>query len=161
MKTTLIKNCNIINEGEVFESDILIEDSVISKIANSISPNNSNTKIIDAEGNYIMPGLIDDQVHFREPGLTHKGNIFSESRAAVAGGITSFFEMPNTNPNTTTINELNKKFEIAKNNSLANYSFMFGGTNTNLDEILKNDLTQIPAVKLFLGSSTGNMLVDD
>ena len=161
MKTTLIKNCNIINEGEVFESDILIEDSIISKIANSISPNNSNTKIIDAEGNYIMPGLIDDQVHFREPGLTHKGNIFSESRAAVAGGITSFFEMPNTNPNTTTINELNKKFEIAKNNSLANYSFMFGGTNTNLDEILKNDLTQIPAVKLFLGSSTGNMLVDD
>jgi dihydroorotase len=114
MKTTLIKNCNIINEGEVFESDILIEDSIISKIANSISPNNSNTKIIDAEGNYIMPGLIDDQVHFREPGLTHKGNIFSESRAAVAGGITSFFEMPNTNPNTTTINELNKKFEIAK-----------------------------------------------
>ena len=89
MKTTLIKNCNIINEGEVFESDILIEDSIISKIANSISPNNSNTKIIDAEGNYIMPGLIDDQVHFREPGLTHKGNIFSESRAAVAGGITS------------------------------------------------------------------------
>ena len=161
MKTTLIKNCNIINEGEVFESDILIEDSIISKIANSISPNNSNTKIIDAEGNYVMPGLIDDQVHFREPGLTHKGNIFSESRAAVAGGITSFFEMPNTNPNTTTINELNKKFEIAKNNSLANYSFMFGGTNTNLDEILKNDLTQIPAVKLFLGSSTGNMLVDD
>ena len=115
MKRTLIKNCNIINEGEIFESDILIEDSIITKISNSISPNYPNTKIIDAEGNYIIPGLIDDQVHFREPGLTHKGNIFSESRAAVAGGITSFFEMPNTNPNTTTINELNKKFEIAKN----------------------------------------------
>ena len=161
MKRTLIKNCNIINEGEIFESDILIEDSIITKISNSISPNYPNTKIIDAEGNYIIPGLIDDQVHFREPGLTHKGNIFSESRAAVAGGITSFFEMPNTNPNTTTINELNKKFEIAKNNSLANYSFMFGGTNTNLEEILKNDFSEIPAVKLFLGSSTGNMLVDD
>ncbi len=161
MKRTLIKNCNIINEGEIFESDILIEDSIIKKISNSISPNYPNTKIIDAEGNYIIPGLIDDQVHFREPGLTHKGNIFSESRAAVAGGITSFFEMPNTNPNTTTINELNKKFEIAKNNSLANYSFMFGGTNTNLEEILKNDFSEIPAVKLFLGSSTGNMLVDD
>ena len=96
MKRTLIKNCNIINEGEIFESDILIEDSIITKISNSISPNYPNTKIIDAEGNYIIPGLIDDQVHFREPGLTHKGNIFSESRAAVAGGITSFFEMPNT-----------------------------------------------------------------
>ena len=161
MNKILIKNCRIINEGEIFESDILIENLKIKKISSSISADRPNTNIIDAKGNYIIPGLIDDQVHFREPGLTHKGNIFSESRAAVAGGITSFFEMPNTNPNTTTINELNKKFEIAKNNSLANYSFMFGGTNTNLEEILKNDLTQIPAVKLFLGSSTGNMLVDD
>ena len=161
MKRTLIKNCNIINEGEIFESDILIENSIITKIDNSISPNSPNINIIDAEGNYIIPGLIDDQVHFREPGLTHKGNIFSESRAAVAGGITSFFEMPNTNPNTTTIKELDKKFKIAKNSSLANYSFMFGGTNTNLEEILKNDTSKIPAIKLFLGSSTGNMLVDD
>ena len=118
-------------------------------------------RIIDAEGNFVIPGLIDDQVHFREPGLTHKGNIFSESRAAVAGGITSYFEMPNTQPNTTTIEELNKKFDIAKENSIANFSFMFGGTNSNLEEILKNNISEIPAIKLFLGSSTGNMLVDD
>ena len=161
MKRTIIKNANIINEGKIFESDILIEDSFISKISKSISPNFPNTKIIDAEGNFVIPGIIDDQVHFREPGLTHKGNIHSESRAAVAGGITSYFEMPNTKPNTTTIEELNKKFNIAGKNSIANYSFMFGGTNSNLDEILKNNLKEVPAIKLFLGSSTGNMLVDD
>ncbi len=161
MKRTIIKNANIINEGKIFESDILIENLVISKISKSISPKFPNTKIIDAEGNFVIPGLIDDQVHFREPGLTHKGNIYSESRASVAGGITSFFEMPNTYPNTVTINELNNKFKIAKENSIANYSFMFGGTNSNLEEILKNDIKEIPAIKLFLGSSTGNMLVDD
>ena len=161
MKRTIIKNANIINDQKIFESDILIEDSFISKISKSISPSYPNTKIIDAEGNFVIPGLIDDQVHFREPGLTHKGNIFSESRAAVAGGITSYFEMPNTQPNTTTIEELNKKFDIAKENSIANFSFMFGGTNSNLDEILKNNISEIPAIKLFLGSSTGNMLVDD
>ena len=161
MKRTIIKNANIINEGKIFESDVLIENLVISKISKSISPKFPNTKIIDAEGNFVIPGLIDDQVHFREPGLTHKGNIYSESRASVAGGITSFFEMPNTYPNTVTINELNNKFKIAKENSIANYSFMFGGTNSNLEEILKNDIKEIPAIKLFLGSSTGNMLVDD
>ena len=161
MKRTIIKNAKIINEEKIFDSDILIEGEFISKIAKSISPIFPNTRIIDAEGNHIIPGIIDDQVHFREPGLTHKGNIYSESRAAVAGGITSYFEMPNTQPNTTTIDELNKKFTIAKENSIANYSFMFGGTNSNLDEILKNNTTEIPAVKLFLGSSTGNMLVDD
>ena len=161
MNRVIIKNANIINEGKIIESDILIEGQFISKISESISPNFPNTKIIDAEGNYVIPGLIDDQVHFREPGLTHKGNIYSESRAAVAGGITSYFEMPNTNPNTTTIDELLNKFNIANQNSIANYSFMFGGTNSNLDEILKNDTKDIPAVKLFLGSSTGNMLVDD
>ncbi|MAU30940.1 MAG: dihydroorotase [Flavobacteriaceae bacterium] len=161
MKRTIIKNANIVNEGKIFESDILIEDLVISKISKSISPKFPNTKIIDAEANFVIPGLIDDQVHFREPGLTHKGNIYSESRASVAGGITSFFEMPNTYPNTVTINELNNKFKIAKENSIANYSFMFGGTNSNLEEILKNDTKEIPAIKLFLGSSTGNMLVDD
>ena len=161
MKRTIIKNANIINEGKIFESDILIEDSFISKISKSISPNFPNTKIIDAEGNFVIPGIIDDQVHFREPGLTHKGNIHSESRAAVAGGITSYFEMPNTKPNTTTIEELNNKFNIAGKNSIANYSFMFGGTNSNLDEILKNNFKEVPAIKLFLGSSTGNMLVDD
>ena len=161
MKRTIIKNANIINDQKIFESDILIEDSFISKISKSISPSYPNTKIIDAEGNFVIPGLIDDQVHFREPGLTHKGNIYSESRAAVAGGITSYFEMPNTQPNTTTIEELNKKFDIAKENSIANFSFMFGGTNSNLEEILKNNISEIPAIKLFLGSSTGNMLVDD
>ena len=161
MKRTIIKNANIINDNKIFESDILIEDSFISKISKSISPSLPNTKIIDAEGNFVIPGLIDDQVHFREPGLTHKGNIYTESRAAVAGGITSYFEMPNTQPNTTTIHELNKKFGIAKENSIANFSFMFGGTNTNLEEILKNNISEIPAIKLFLGSSTGNMLVDD
>ena len=161
MKRTIIKNAKIINEQKIFDSDILIEGSFISKISESISPNFPNTKIIDAEGNFIIPGLIDDQVHFREPGLTHKGDIYSESRAAVAGGITSYFEMPNTKPNTTTIDQLKNKFDLAKNNSIANFSFMFGGTNSNLDEILKNNTKEIPAIKLFLGSSTGNMLVDD
>jgi len=161
MKRTIIKNAKIINEQKIFESDILIEGSFITKISESISPNFPNTKIIDAEGNFIIPGLIDDQVHFREPGLTHKGDIYSESRAAVAGGITSYFEMPNTKPNTTTIDQLKNKFDLAKDNSIANFSFMFGGTNSNLDEILKNNTKEIPAIKLFLGSSTGNMLVDD
>jgi len=161
MKRTIIKNAKIINEQKIFESDILIEGSFITKISESISPSFPNTKIIDAEGNFIIPGLIDDQVHFREPGLTHKGDIYSESRAAVAGGITSYFEMPNTKPNTTTIDQLKNKFDLAKNNSIANFSFMFGGTNSNLDEILKNNTKEIPAIKLFLGSSTGNMLVDD
>ena len=161
MKRTIIKNAKIINEQKIFESDILIEGLFITKISESISPNFPNTKIIDAEGNFIIPGLIDDQVHFREPGLTHKGDIYSESRAAVAGGITSYFEMPNTKPNTTTIDQLKNKFDLAKNNSIANFSFMFGGTNSNLDEILKNNTKEIPAIKLFLGSSTGNMLVDD
>ena len=161
MKRTIIKNAKIINEQKIFESDILIEGSFITKISESISPNFPNTKIIDAEGNFIIPGLIDDQVHFREPGLTHKGDIYSESRAAVAGGITSYFEMPNTKPNTTTTEQLKNKFDLAKDNSIANFSFMFGGTNSNLDEILKNNIKEIPAIKLFLGSSTGNMLVDD
>jgi len=161
MKRTIIKNAKIINEQKIFESDILIEGSFITKISESISPNFPNTKIIDAEGNFIIPGLIDDQVHFREPGLTHKGDIFSESRAAVAGGITSYFEMPNTKPSTTTTEQLKNKFDLAKDNSIANFSFMFGGTNSNLDEILKNNTKEIPAIKLFLGSSTGNMLVDD
>ncbi len=161
MKRILIKNCRIVNEGKIYESDILVEGKFISKIESSIKINKLPCKILDAEGNYLIPGIIDDQVHFREPGLTHKGNIFSESRAAVAGGITSYFEMPNTVPNTTTIQRLDEKFEIAKNTSLANYSFMFGGTNSNLSEILKNDINGIPAVKLFLGSSTGNMLVDN
>ena len=156
----LIKNGLVVNENIIEKKDILISNNIIEKFERDIQIK-EDYKIIDCEGMFIFPGLIDDQVHFREPGLTHKGNIFSESRAAVAGGVTSFFEMPNTNPNTTTIDELKYKFDIAKNNSLANYSFMFGGTNTNLEEILINDFSEIPAIKLFLGSSTGNMLVDD
>ena len=157
----LIKNGKIINKGEIYPSDIYIEDEIIKEVSESITPKFSDTKTIDAEGNFIMPGLIDDQVHFREPGLIHKGDIYSESRAAVAGGITSYFEMPNTVPQTTTQAELKNKFSIASKNSLANYSFMFGGTNDNIEEILKIDPKEVPALKIFLGSSTGNMLVDN
>ena len=157
----LIKNAQIVNEGSIINRDLLIEGKKISNIDLSISVKNNTTKVIDADGKFLMPGMIDDQVHFREPGLTHKANIFTESRAAIAGGITSFIEMPNTIPNATTIIELNKKFDIASNTSYANYSFMFGGTNDNLDEILKVDPKKVAALKLFLGSSTGNMLVDN
>ncbi len=161
LKTILIKNAHIVNEGTIFNGDILIEGEFIKEISESISAKSSDVHVIDAEGKYVLPGVIDDQVHFREPGLTHKATIESESRAAVAGGITSFIEMPNTNPQTTTIEKLEEKFEIAAKTSYANYSFMFGGTNDNLEEILKVDATQVAALKLFLGSSTGNMLVDD
>ena len=161
MKKTLIKNANIVNEGVVFNGDILIEGEYIKKIGTSLTPNSADVLVLDAEGKYLLPGVIDDQVHFREPGLTHKGNIETESRAAIAGGITTFIEMPNTNPQTTTIEKLEEKFAIAAKTSSANYSFMFGGTNDNLDEILKLDANQCAGLKLFLGSSTGNMLVDD
>lgn len=161
MKSVLIKNAKIVNEGTIFEGDVLIENEFIVEIAETISAKSSSTKIINAEGNYLIPGAIDDQVHFREPGLTHKGDIASESRAAVAGGITSFIEMPNTNPQATTIELLEDKFTIASEKSIANYSFMFGGTNDNLDEILKVNPKTVAGLKLFLGSSTGNMLVDN
>ncbi|MCX7547007.1 dihydroorotase [Xanthomarina sp. F1114] len=161
MKTILIKNARIVNEGEIFEGDILVENDIIKEISNSISAKSSNVKIIDAEGNYVIPGVIDDQVHFREPGLTEKATIETESKAAIAGGITSYIEMPNTNPQTTTIEALNDKFKIASETSSANYSFMFGGTNDNLDEILKVNPKEVAGLKLFLGSSTGNMLVDN
>jgi len=161
MKSVLIKNAKIVNEGTIFEGDVLIENEFIVEIAETISAKSSSTKIINAEGNYLIPGAIDDQVHFREPGLTHKGDIASESRAAVAGGITSFIEMPNTNPQSTTIELLEEKFKIASEKSVANYSFMFGGTNDNLEEILKVNPNTVAGLKLFLGSSTGNMLVDN
>ena len=157
---TLIKNANIINEGKIIKSDLLVFDNVIKEISKNIIPK-GDEKVLDIEGCYLLPGLIDDQVHFREPGLTHKGTIYSESKAAVAGGVTSFFEMPNTNPHTVTIDELQKKFDIARQNSFSNYSFMFGGNNKNLDEIKKLDFSDVPAIKLFLGSSTGDMLIDD
>ena len=160
MNTILIKNAKIVNEGVVFEGDVLIEDEFIVEIAASINAKSSKTKIIDAEGNYLIPGAIDDQVHFREPGLTHKGDIASESRAAVAGGITSYIEQPNTVPNAVTQEILEEKYQIAANNSFANYSFMMGGTNDNLEEILKTNPRNVAGLKLFLGSSTGDMLVD-
>ncbi|WP_066221929.1 dihydroorotase [Formosa haliotis] len=160
-KQVLIKNAKIVNEGEIFEGDILIEGEFIKEVGESISAKSSEVQVFDAEGKYVLPGVIDDQVHFREPGLTEKANIETESRAAIAGGITSFIEMPNTNPQTTTIEKLEEKFDIAAKTSYANYSFMFGGTNDNLEEILKVDVKTVAALKLFLGSSTGNMLVDD
>ena len=137
MNKILIKNAKIVNEGTIFEGDLLIENDLIVEIAEKISPKSSDCKIIDAEGNYLIPGAIDDQVHFREPGLTHKGDIESESRAAVAGGITSFIEQPNTVPNAVTQELLEQKYQIAADSSFANYSFMMGGTNDNLEEILK------------------------
>jgi len=161
MSTLLIKNAKIVNEGNILEGDILVENGYIKEISSSISAKSSSVQIIDAEGNYVIPGVIDDQVHFREPGLTHKANIESESKAAIAGGITSYIEMPNTNPQTTTIQALDDKFKTASETSFANYSFMFGGTNDNLDEILKVNPKEVAGLKLFLGSSTGNMLVDN
>ena len=161
MSKVLIKNAQIVNEGNIIKGDVFIENDRIVEIANSISAKTSDTKIIEASGKYLLPGLIDDQVHFREPGLTHKANIETESKAAVAGGITSFIEMPNTVPQATTIEKLEEKFSIAEKTSWANYSFMFGGTNDNLEEILKVDAQKVAGLKLFLGSSTGNMLVDN
>lgn len=161
MNKILIKNAKIVNEGVIFEGDVLVEDKYIKEIATSISPKSSDCIIVDAEGNYLIPGAIDDQVHFREPGLTHKGNIASESRAAVAGGITSFIEQPNTVPNAVTQELLEQKYQIAAESSYANYSFMMGGTNDNLEEVLKTNPKNVAGIKLFLGSSTGNMLVDN
>ena len=159
-QSTLIKNARIVNENNIFLSDVLIENEIIREISTEIKVP-ENIEIIDAEGKFLIPGFIDDQVHFREPGLTHKANISTESRAAVAGGITTFIEMPNTVPQATTQDLLEDKFKIAANDSYANYSFMFGGTNDNLDELLKTDPKKVAGIKLFLGSSTGNMLVDN
>jgi dihydroorotase len=161
MKRVLIKNARLINEGSVEKRDVLVEGDIIKQISDHIDTMPPNTMIIDAKNRYLMPGVIDDQVHFREPGLTHKADIGSESRAAVAGGITSFIEMPNTVPNAVTQELLEEKFKIAQKVSLANYSFMIGGTNDNLEELLKTDGRKVAGIKLFLGSSTGNMLVDD
>ncbi len=158
---TLIRNATIVNEGTTFVSDVLIEGERIKVISEHIDDFPPNTALIDARGKLLLPGIIDDQVHFREPGLTHKASIASESRAAVAGGITSFMEMPNTLPQATTQKLLEDKFKIAAKNSYANYSFMMGGTNDNLEELLKTNPKNVAAIKLFLGSSTGNMLVDN
>jgi dihydroorotase len=156
---TIIKNGTIVNEGKRFTADILISNGRIEKIAPQISVTEKVQKV-DASGLLVLPGCIDDQVHFREPGLTHKGNIYTESRAAVAGGITSFMEMPNTVPNALTQDLLEDKYQIAAQNALANYSFFMGASNDNLEEVLRTDTSKICGVKVFMGSSTGNMLVD-
>ena len=159
MKSILIKNATIINENKKEIGDILIKGKRIERIDENINVNHKYEEI-NAEGLYLIPGLIDDQVHFREPGLTHKGNIFTESMAAVAGGVTSFMEMPNTIPNAVTIKELEKKYVIGKNTSFGNYSFYLGASNNNIEEVKKVDRKNICGVKIFMGSSTGNMLVD-
>ena len=159
MSTTLIVNANLVNEGKKFLSQVLIENDIIKKIAPNIVGNFD--RVIDAKGKYLIPGVIDDQVHFREPGLTHKAEIYTESKAAVAGGITSFMEMPNTKPQALTQELLEEKFQRASQVSLANYTFFMGASNDNLEEVLKTDPKSVGAIKIFMGSSTGNMLVDD
>lgn len=155
----LITNAQLVNRGTIKSTDILIENGRITKIAPHISA--PNARIIDAKGNFVLPGIIDDQVHFREPGLTHKANIASESRAAVAGGVTSYMEMPNVNPPSVTQELLEEKYQIGAKTSLANYSFYMGGTNDNYDEIMRTNPSNVCGLKLFMGSSTGNMLVDN
>jgi dihydroorotase len=161
MQDLLIKNASIVNEGRIFSGHVLCSNSRIKKIITSDCPEIAGVKIIDAGGNLLMPGIIDDQVHFREPGLTHKGDIGSESRAAVAGGITSYMEMPNTNPATINSLRLEEKLGIARRTSLANYSFYLGATNDNHEDLMDADPGLVCGVKVFMGSSTGNMLVDD
>ncbi len=167
MNSILIKNASIVNEGKIFLGDVFIQEEQIQWINERNYTETQehalpeNTRVIDATGKYLLPGIIDDQVHFREPGLTHKGNILSESIAAVAGGITSYMEMPNTIPNVFTQELLEDKYAIASKNSVANYSFFMGASNTNLEEVLKTNSKNVCGIKIFMGSSTGNMLVDD
>lgn len=164
MKThplTLIKNATIVNEGKKFIGNVLIENGLIADISEGDVETPINAKVIDAQLKVLIPGVIDDQVHFRDPGLTHKGDIYSESKAAVAGGVTSFMDMPNTVPNTLTRELLEDKYRMAAEKSLANYSFYMGVSNDNLEEVLKTDFSKVCGVKMFLGASTGNMLVDN
>ena len=162
MSTLFIKNATIVNEGEEFVGSLVVKSGKIEDVfKGDVSFSDKNAEVIDATGLHLLPGMIDDQVHFREPGLTHKANIRTESRAAVAGGITSFMEMPNTNPQTTTHAELENKFNIASKDALANHSFFFGATNENIDEVLAVDGKNVCGIKIFMGSSTGNMLVDN
>ena len=163
-----IKNATLVNEGQTFVASVFVSDGKIAKIVREDQEEDSalrqaqgpSTQVIDATGKYLIPGIIDEHVHFREPGLTHKADIYTESRAAVAGGVTSFMDMPNTNPQTTTQELLQQKFDLAAEKSLANYSFYLGATNDNLAEVVKTDPKQVCGIKLFMGSSTGNMLVD-
>ena len=156
----LITNAKVVNEGKTEEMDVRIKGEWIDRIDAHITPA-AEDQVLDAKGQYLMPGMIDDQVHFREPGLTHKGTIFTESRAAVAGGITSYMEMPNVNPATTDMARLQHKFDIAQQNSLANYSFYMGASNDNLEQIKRINPERVCGVKVFMGASTGNLLVDD
>jgi len=161
---TLIKNARIVNEGRTYNGSVLIDGEMITKVAEgkiNAEEIAGHVSVIDAGGKYLLPGAIDDQVHFREPGLTHKGEIATESRAAVAGGVTSFMEMPNTNPQSVTQELLEQKYQRAAEVSVANYSFFMGATNDNLEEVLKTDGSKVCGIKIFMGSSTGNMLVDD
>ena len=158
MKSYIIKNARIVNEGKIISADVLLKNGRIEKIASEIS--SPNAEVINAENNFLLPGMIDDQVHFREPGLTHKGDIYTESKAAVAGGITSFMEMPNTVPNTLTQSLLQDKYDLASTKSLANYSFFMGVSNDNYDEVMRTNKKTVCGIKIFMGSSTGNMLVD-
>lgn len=160
MKPILIKNVSVVNEGKIFSSDILLKNGLIEKIAPQISPKENCTEI-NAEEKHLFPGVIDDQVHFREPGLTHKGEIYTEAKAAIAGGVTSFMEMPNTAPPALTQELLEEKYQIASQKSLANYSFYMGASNDNLEEVLKTNPKIVCGIKIFMGSSTGNMLVDE
>jgi dihydroorotase len=164
MKDIIIKDAKVVNEGKILrDTSLLIRNGIIEKIFRDSVPEAilANSEVIDASGKYLLPGIIDDQVHFREPGLTHKGDIYSESKAAVAGGVTSFMEMPNTVPQATTQDLLNQKYQRASEVSLANYSFYIGATNDNLEELLKTDPEKVCGIKVFMGSSTGNMLVDN
>ena len=160
---TIIKNAYIVNEGKTFIGSVILENGFIKEIFKGKQENtkNDNAEVIDAEGKYLLPGVIDDQVHFREPGLTHKADLFSESKAAVAGGVTSFMEMPNTIPNAITIDLLEEKYQLAAEKSLANFSFYLGASNDNLDELKKLNPINNCGIKVFMGSSTGNMLVND
>lgn len=159
MSSILIKSATVVNENKQFIADVLVKDGFIERIDKQIDINSDQE--INAEGLYLFPGCIDDQVHFREPGLTHKATIYTESRAAVAGGVTSFMEMPNTVPNTLTQQLLEDKYQIASKSSPANYSFYMGASNDNLDEVLRTDTAAVCGIKVFMGSSTGNMLVDN
>lgn len=160
MKTILILNAQVVNEGTIQSADVFVKDGLIEKIGTNLSGLTADT-VIDATGKYLLPGVIDDQVHFREPGLTHKACIHSEARAGVAGGVTSFMEMPNTVPNALNQELLADKYEIAARTSLANYSFYMGASNDNIEEVLKTNIQNVCGVKVFMGSSTGNMLVDN
>jgi dihydroorotase len=160
MSRLLIRNARLVNEGRIVETDVLIENGFIAQIKSGLS-DAGVSQVIDASGQYLLPGVIDDQVHFREPGLTHKATIHSESRAGVAGGVTTFMEMPNTVPNALTQELLADKYAIAERTALANYSFFMGASNNNLDEVLRTDVRNVCGIKVFMGSSTGSMLVDN